>query len=142
MTKKDEILCTILDCGQDDLSMIEDIEYDLDSIIEELLYDGILSLNSIFGKVFSIGQTELSDVLDVKLRKDCDEDDNIDELSSLNPLVDITWCTNRLYTQIFLKNYDTYMQYFDKTIKNIEYKMGFKFQEKEEGEKRNGKESI
>lgn len=63
LTKQQEVLTRILDCGICDLDLFEDIQYDLDDIIDELIEADCLSLNNIFKTVFEMGAMELQDVL-------------------------------------------------------------------------------
>lgn len=63
LTKQQEVLTRILDCGICDLDLLEDIQYDLDDIIDELVEADCLSLNNIFKTVFEMGAMELQDVL-------------------------------------------------------------------------------
>ena len=63
LTKQQEVLTRVLDCGICDLDLLEDIQYDLDDIVDELQEDNNLSLNSIFMKVFEMGAMDLQEVL-------------------------------------------------------------------------------
>lgn len=63
LTKQQEVLTRILDCGICDLDLLEDIQYDLDDIIDELIEADCLSLNNIFKTVFEMGAMELQEVL-------------------------------------------------------------------------------
>lgn len=63
LTKQQEALTRILDCGICDLDLLEDIQYDLDDIIDELIEADCLSLNNIFKTVFEMGAAELQEVL-------------------------------------------------------------------------------
>ena len=63
LTKQQEVLTRILDCGICDLDLLENIQYDLDDIIDELIEAGCLSLNNIFKTVFEMGAMELQEVL-------------------------------------------------------------------------------
>lgn len=57
------ILTVILNCGYIDLRILEDIEYDLDDIIKELVDNNELSFNNILRNVFMQGVSELEECL-------------------------------------------------------------------------------
>lgn len=61
MAKQDEILATLLGCGIGDLNLLDNINYDLDDILEELIEDNSLSLYNIFTKIFIKGAIELQE---------------------------------------------------------------------------------
>lgn len=52
MTQLEAVITKILNCGTCDLSLLEDIEYDLDDIVQECMDDGCLSLKEIIRRVF------------------------------------------------------------------------------------------
>lgn len=61
LSAKEIILTNILNCGTADLDMLEDINYDMDEIIDELQENDNLSLESIFETVFSKAADELEE---------------------------------------------------------------------------------
>jgi len=63
LTTQEYILTYLLNCGTEDLPMLEDINYDLDDILDELVETGRLSLNNIFEGVFRKGISELTDIV-------------------------------------------------------------------------------
>lgn len=60
MTKQEEILTNLLDCGTDDLKLLEDIEYDLYDILEYLKEYVSFNINTIFREVFKKGAIDLN----------------------------------------------------------------------------------
>lgn len=68
MIKQSEwVLMHLLKCGQCDLSILDDIEYDLDDILDELVEENNLSLTSLIRTVFQKGVDELNDLInDIK----------------------------------------------------------------------------
>ena len=68
MIKNSEwVLMHLLKCGQCDLSILDDIRYDLDDILDELVEDNNLSLDSIIIAVFKKSVRELNDSInDIK----------------------------------------------------------------------------
>lgn len=73
LTTQECILTYLLDCGISDLSMLDDINYDLDGILDDLIENNCLSLNNLLEEVFKKGISELKDVIENK--KDEIEDD-------------------------------------------------------------------
>lgn len=65
MTQWKCVLAAILNCGIADLELLEDINYDLDDVIDELMDNHDLTLNSIFRTVFMMGAQELSEKLNM-----------------------------------------------------------------------------
>ena len=59
MTMQQAVLSKILNCGYCDLELLEDIDYDLDNIIEDLMDNNCLSLHGIFRSVFTQGALDL-----------------------------------------------------------------------------------
>lgn len=72
MTGKERIFTKILDCGIDDLDLLDDIGYDMDESIDDLMANGILSLESIIRKTFEMAADELSEKLEEN-RNDIEE---------------------------------------------------------------------
>ena len=68
MTMQECILTKILNCESADLSLLEDINYDLDDIIDDLMENNDLSLNSIFREVFRAGARDLQE--EYEMQKD------------------------------------------------------------------------
>ena len=65
MIKQSEwVLMHLLKCGQSDLSILEDIEYDLDDILDELVERNDLSLENLIGEVFQKGIGDLCDLIE------------------------------------------------------------------------------
>ena len=57
------ILMNLLNCGSADLSLLDDINYDLDDILDELVDNQCLSLNNLLEGVFQKGICELTEVV-------------------------------------------------------------------------------
>ena len=130
MTNQEAILCSLLDCGTADLPMLEDINYDVEDIVQELSQDSCLSLNNIFESVFQRGISDLQGAVN-DLKQDFENEDNkedAEKLSCLNPEKDVEYFCNCLDTHVyFTNNEDTYRKYLAEEIGNIEDRMGFEF---------------
>ena len=61
LTTQECVFTKILDCGTADLSLLDDINYDLDDILDSLMENNCLSLNGIFQEVFIKGAEELQE---------------------------------------------------------------------------------
>jgi hypothetical protein len=59
-TKQEEILSHILKCGYSDISLLDNIGFDIDDIIDELMSNNELSLENIIERVFELGVKTLS----------------------------------------------------------------------------------
>lgn len=143
MTGAESLLCSLLDCGTLDLTILDDVGYDLGEIAEELQDEGIKpTLNAITGEIFRKGQEELLEKLEEKIdeleseRDEYDEDsdeyeelqEQIDELECCDPERDIDWFCNCLDTSIwFFQNEEIYRKYLEDEISEIEDNMGFEF---------------
>ena len=94
MIKQSEwVLMHLLKCGQADLSILDDVEYDLDDILDELVECNNLSLENLIVSVFQKGIDELCDlvenakievidnlqILDKTIPKESDSDEVIDQ---------------------------------------------------------------
>ena len=142
MSAIENVCCALLDCGYLDIQILEDVEYDLGEIVEELLANDIKpTLNIITGEIFRKGIEEMEDavrqamqnVADNQLIEYDDEEyekleEQFDELESLNPKEDIEYFCNCLNTSIyFVNNEEIYRKYLLDEISAIEDNMGFEF---------------
>lgn len=66
LTTQECVMTKILDCGTADLSLLDDINYDLDDIIDNLMENNCLSLNGIFREVFVMGAEELQEQFELQ----------------------------------------------------------------------------
>lgn len=139
-----ELLCVLLNCGYDDVGILENTEYNLGEIARELNFEKIpVSLNTITDTIFIKGQNELSDAVGQVIEnykskiKDFEENsdlymelnDKIKELETLDPSSDMEWACDDIDTSCWL-DYDKrkiYDKYLADTIKRIERNMGFDF---------------
>ena len=63
LTTQQCILTHLLNCGTSDLLMLEDINYDLDEILDDLVENGCLSFNDLYRAVFNKGVDDLAERL-------------------------------------------------------------------------------
>lgn len=150
-----DILSHILGCGTADLYLLNDIQYDVFEIIDELQEEGTLTLNNILSYVFELGKNELmaafeeqKDDIRSKIEReiqglkndDCIDDvtdcveyivltDNLELLTSgkIDPKNDVEYYINCLDTHAYLNHYDFYFEYMSDLMEQIEDNMGFCF---------------
>lgn len=151
LTTQECVMTKILDCGTADLSLLDDINYDLDDIIDNLMENNCLSLNGIFQEVFIKGAKELQEEFknqkeDIKAeilyRIEENEAENLTETEEhkelisdlallesgdLQPENDLEFYLNYQDTHVFIKHIDFYRRYMENTVDDIEYKMGWGF---------------
>lgn len=143
------LLVTLLECGYADLSVLDDVGYDLGEIADDLSAVGIKpTLNAITDEIFSRGQREVGEAVEEAIRwrkeelaeigsespDDADElrcgqlEQEIAELKTLSAEEDIYWYCNCLDTGVwFLNNEEVYRKYLPDELSAIEDKMGFSF---------------
>ena len=156
MTKQEEILTNLLDCGTDDLKLLEDIEYDLDDILEYLKECGSFNLNSIFREVFKEGAINLNYAFierkeeireqileEMKTVKeeypdyDLENDEDYQELENdldlldsgkLCPMEDLDYYLNYQDTHVYMEHIEFYRKYMSDVVDTIETNMGWEFE--------------
>ena len=151
LTTQECVMTRILNCGTADLSLLDDINYDLDDILDSLMENNCLSLNGIFQKVFIRGAEELQEEFenqkeDIKAeilyKIEENETENLTETEEhkelisdlallesgdLQPEDDLSYYLNYQDTHVFMKHIDFYRRYMENTVDDIEYKMGWDF---------------
>lgn len=153
LTTQECVMTKILDCGTADLSLLDDINYDLDDIIDNLMENNCLSLNGIFQEVFIKGAEELQEEFknqkeDIKAeilyKIEENETENLTETEEhkelisdlallesgdLQPENDLEFYLNYQDTHVFMKHIEFYRRYMENTVDDIEYKMGWSFKD-------------
>lgn len=146
MSNKDRLLMAVLECGDADLNVLDDTQYDLGEIVDNLKINGSsISLNSITDEIFRKGRAELKQAVKnaIQSRKDLQHEtddteegemeyeslqEEIDALESLDSDKDMNWYCNWLDTSCWLsENEAVYWEYLEEEIKSIEDNMGFTF---------------
>lgn len=155
---QEKILTTLLDCGVADLSVLNDVGYDVTSMVEELQSDGRLSLNNLMNEVFWRGVSDVNDAFlynrediitdieaeinDVKDEEEAAEEYSDEYIQLLNDLElaqnwqDLTdagnWdCeTNGLYNEVSIKHLEFLKKWMPNEVSDAETNMGYYFTEK------------
>ncbi len=132
MTGRESLLTAILDCGTDDLSLLDDVQYDWDDIFKRL-EDDTHDLNSVMREVFQVGYEDIqiavvNHICDLESSGNLD-DDEADELTLLRELdasEDFDSYHNYLDTHVWCRNHaDTYRKYMMEALEEFEENTGF-----------------
>ena len=116
----EQILAGILNCGYLDLRVLEDTEFDVVEMIEEMEKP---TLSDLICEIFQKGIDLLMEAL-LEKQNDLDCPDEIKDLSGEDVDFDINFIASRIY---FVNNSDIWNKYFESEIEEIEKKMGFYF---------------
>lgn len=81
LTQAECILTKLLNCGVADLSVLEDVNYDLDDILDDLVANNALSFTSLVEAIFYQGIADLTEMIN-----EC-KADVIDELEQLEEML-------------------------------------------------------
>lgn len=139
LTNQTTVLRTLLECGIDDLYVLDDIRYDLGDIIDELLFMDIKpTLNAIIGEVFRKGAEQIEQCVNDRISElkemsngqnfNKEKEDELVKLKMLYPQEDIEWYCNCQDASIYFRNNeDIYRLYFTCEIESVEENMGFSF---------------
>lgn len=110
---RNDLIRAVLDCGIDDLSMLDDTEADLFKVIETMRFEGLeITLNGIMEEIFREGISRMDEaVKELRKRLECEEETGIlteagyEQLEAirqhnLSPQGDFTYCANCLDTHL------------------------------------------
>lgn len=156
MTKQEEILTNLLDCGTDDLKLLEDIEYDLYDILEYLKEYVSFNINTIFREVFKKGaidlnyafrkreeeireqileemQTAKNEYPDYDFENDEEYQTFVNDLDLLDsgklcPMEDLDYYLNYQDTHVYMEHIEFYRKYMSDVVDTIETNMGWEFE--------------
>ena len=116
----EQILAGILNCGYLDLRVLEDTEFDVIEMIEEMEKP---TLSDLIYEIFQKGIDLLMEALSEK-QNNLDCPDEIKDLSGEDIDFDINFIASRIY---FSDNGDIWNKFFGSEIEDVEEKMGFYF---------------
>lgn len=134
-TNRDLLLMELLDCGECDLSLLDDVGYDwCDIISADRPFPS--SISGLMRQVIRYGQTQLEEAISDRICEleaipnerevEEDEEQELAELRELNPIADIKSSFNYLDTYIWcIKNKEIYHKYLQKALDNFAYGTGF-----------------
>lgn len=129
MSKKEELLRAMLDCGIDDLSMLDDVQYDWYEILEQLDWpDGEgFRFNRLMRAVVDVGIIYIKDAADDRICElealvsernlDEDEEKELAALRSIDPDSDIRGYFNFMDISVWIEsNAEVYMEYLQEAL--------------------------
>lgn len=145
---RNDLIQAILDCGVDDLSMLDDAEADLFEIVGRMRGEGLeLTLNGIMAEVFREGIFRLSEAVKEKM-KDLETEEQEGALTKeayeqlqklrecgLNPFEDFKYYVNCLDTHLYFnpqpnkeEKIKIYGEIFGQKLHDVEDYTGFDIQ--------------
>lgn len=133
ISNRDYFLMTVLDCGQNDLSLLDDVNYDWGDILEDGISD-LHSINDVMRAVFEYGVFKINDALvdrisDLSAREkelDIEEKKELADLRTLVPNKDIRSYHNCLDTNVWVESHGTvYRKYLSDALEDFKYGTGF-----------------
>ena len=134
MTKRDELLCEMLGCGYDDLTMLDDVAYIWAHIMRRMRLCGVqkLSFNALMRQAVGYGQDILMDMVGDRFHElnrmktlSQDQKEELEAISCLKPGKDLQGYFNCLDTHVYLvKNGDIYRRYFQYALDSFEENTG------------------
>ena len=133
-TWHEDLLSIVMGCGYADLTLLDDVQYDMYEIFEECLaYFGDYNINNVVRIVFDHGLRDLEWEIKARIADllDCDERDPDEEaelaaLRELRPFEDTDSFHNYLDTSIwFVKNEEAYQLYMEDALHDFAEHTGF-----------------
>lgn len=132
-----DLLCGLLNCGYLDLQVIEDIDYDMEEILENLKFAGFdeININTVMMTVFDMARGEVRNYIDERieeLKEDEDElssedKEELELLQQLEVFEDIESYHNYLDTGAYINSdvEDVYKTYCKSALDLFEEKTGY-----------------
>lgn len=147
---RNDLIRAILDCGVDDLRMLDDSEADMFEIVERMRFEGMeLTLNGIMGEVFREGIHRLNEAVKA-FRADLEREEQAGEMTeesyeqlqklrkyNINPSDDFGYYTNCLDTHLYFnpqsdressyteQKQEVYEELFEQELQDLENYTGF-----------------
>lgn len=138
ISSREDFLMTILDCGQLDLQLIDDVEYDWCDVLEQFDMDwcGSRKLSAIMSAVFSLGKSNLTEAIGERIdyledTKETygiskEQETELEELKELDPFEDLEEYHNYLDTHVTCVNHKAvYEAYLAKELEDFADGTGF-----------------
>lgn len=137
---KNDLIRAVLDCGVDDLNMLDDSEADLFKIVERMRFEGLeITLNGIMAEIFREGIFRMGEaVKEVRERLEAEESEGTlteagyEQLEAirqhdLSPQNDFTYYVNCLYTHLNCDSSkkEVYEEMFEQEMQDLMDYTGF-----------------
>jgi len=134
-TGTESLLKTILDCGSEDLSILEDVQYDWADLLKRMC-DETCNLNSLMWMVFQVGYEGIQVAIDDRICEleaivnerplDDYEEEELARLRELDATEDFESYHNYLDTHVWCqKHADTYEEYMMEALETFRDNTGF-----------------
>lgn len=139
MTSKGNLLCSILDCGELDLGMLDEVGYDWCDVMNRLKEQGVgildVGFNGLMRAVVEMGVEDLATAVNDRVceleaipnERELDEDEKkeMEQLLLLSPEDDVEAFFNYLDTHAYLlKNGQIYREYLPDALDEFEENTG------------------
>ena len=133
---KDDLLIEVMECGYGDLSVLDDVEYDMSEILE-MCHDwyGNYNLNNVMRVVFQKGIDDIADALHERLcelagiaHEDLTEEEHEEysDLLRLDPDEDIESFHNYLDTSVWFRTHgEIYEKYLAEAVHDFAMNTGY-----------------
>ena len=135
MSGKDALLCALLDCGEADLSMLEDMECNWNDVLDDLNANGGVAsrdgFNALVHSAVNVGRDHIQEAINYRIceleameeergLEDFEAEEKV-RLEELRPYGDILSWHNFLDTGVyFQRNEDIYKDYLDEALDEFE----------------------
>lgn len=134
---RETALCALLDCGSDDLSLLDDFTGDIYEVIQDCKqeFGDDMNINNVVRVIFDIGTQELQSFVDGRIaelegREELseEEDEELDALRQCEPYEDVRSYHNYLDTSVWIDEHaEIYAKYVRPGIEAFEELTGFSF---------------
>lgn len=135
MDNQKDLLCTLLNCGEYDLELLNSIRYNWEKILDSCEFLADLSLNSLLRAVFNEGLSDINISLEEELERlenltivDMYDKEEIKNLKTLNPFGDIDYYLNCFDTDVYFNDSEVgeiYRKYIPEALDRFEFNTGF-----------------
>lgn len=134
---KDPLLCSLLDCGTADLSLLNDVDVDIGEIIDECRDEcGDTNINTVMWVIFQKGFGQIQNAIEERIREledyiedgsaDDEDREELEQLRELDPYNDFDSFHNYLDTHVWAQEHgEIYRQYLGHALEDFENITGF-----------------
>lgn len=133
-TWHEDLLTVVMDCGYADLTLLDDVQYDMYEIFDECLATfGNYNVNNVVRIVFDHGLRDLEEAIRMRIceierlyHPTKEEEDELAALRELQPFEDIESFHNFLDTSIWIaRNEEAYRRYLEDDLSAFGNETGF-----------------
>lgn len=134
---KDTLLCSLLDCGTADLSLLDDVDVDIGEIIDECRDEcGDTNINTVMWVIFQKGFGQIQNAIEARIQvleeyvedgsADDEDREELEQLRELDPYEDFDSYHNYLDTNVWAQKHgEIYRQYLGDALEAFEEITGF-----------------